>query len=48
MLLIALPLFGGALLNDRIDDKMRIGMLIGGSIVVFGLFSAIANGVFLL
>ena len=48
MLLIALPLFGGALLNDRIDEKMRIGMLIGGSIVVFGLFSAIANGVFLM
>jgi len=48
MLLIALPLFGGALLNDRIDEKMRIGMLIGGSIIAFGLFSAIANGVFLM
>jgi len=48
MLLIALPLFGGALLNDRIDEKMRIGMLIGGSIIVFGLFSGIANGIFLL
>jgi hypothetical protein len=45
LILIALPMLGGALLNDALDLKMRIGLVIGGSILIYSLVYVIAQGI---
>jgi len=48
LIVIAIPMLAGGLLNDRLDDRIRMALIVGGAIIVFGLFSAISGGMSLM